>query len=46
LASGFQVTGEEHGIGAARLEQVQLMLLAPSWRTGAVQLVNLAAGPL
>jgi hypothetical protein len=39
---GFQVAGEEHAIGTARLEQVQLVLLAPSWRTGAVQLVNLA----
>jgi hypothetical protein len=27
---GFQVTGEEHGIGTARLEQVQLVVLHPA----------------
>jgi hypothetical protein len=41
-AAGFQIAGEELDVGAAGLEQAELMLLAPAGELPQVQLVRLA----
>ena len=40
-AAGFQIAGEELDVGAAGLEQAELMLLAPAGELPQVQLVRL-----
>jgi hypothetical protein len=42
-AEGFQVPGEKLDIGAAGLEEAQLVLLGTTWRTGASPAHTLAA---
>jgi hypothetical protein len=42
---GFQIAGEELDVGAAHLEQAELMLLAPAGELTQVQLVRLAGQP-
>jgi hypothetical protein len=39
---GIQIAGEALDVGAAGLEQVQMMLLAPAGKLAQVQLVRLA----
>ena len=41
-AAGFQIAGEELDVGAAGLEQAQLVLLAPARELAQVQFVRLA----
>src|SRR5262245_66290958 len=41
-AAGFQVTGETLDVGAARLEQANVVLLAPAGELAQVQRVRLA----
>ena len=44
-AAGFEIAGEELDVGAAGLEQAELMLLAPAGELAQVQLVGLTGQP-
>jgi hypothetical protein len=44
-AAGFQVAAEELDVGAAGLDQVQLVLLTPARKLAQIQLIRLAGQP-